>query len=59
MLFFTIKKVNENIHKMYYLKDIFEPHQLSISVQFGPFDLIWSIWFTSVFRSTLVKFNLL
>ena len=59
MLFFTIKKLNENIHKMYYLKDLFEPRQLSILVQFGPFDPIQFIWFILVFQSTLIQFNLL
>ena len=55
----TINNLNENIHKMHYLKDLFGPRQLSISVQFSPFDPIQSIWFTLVFRSTLVQFSLL
>ena len=59
MFSFTINNLNENIHKMHYLKDLFEPRQLSILVQFGPFDPIQFIWFTLVFQSTLIQFNLL
>ena len=59
MFGFTINNLNENIHKMHYLKDLFRSRQLSISVQFSPLDPIQSIWFTLVFQSTLVQFSLI